>query len=49
MGVSYHYTLGPGNEYGIFRISLLHYGYIQDLWLFKCRTDDDFVRKLAND
>lgn len=54
LGVSYHYTvddydafdpsrlLGTNDE-GIFRVSLLHYGYIQDYWPISLRTDYDII------
>lgn len=54
LGVSYHYTIdvfdyfNPSeflgtDDMGTFRISLLHYGYIQDYWPLRLRKDYDIT------
>lgn len=51
IGISYHYTLDVYNQFrpseklgtddmGIFRVSLLHFGYIQDSWPLGWRSDE---------
>ncbi len=57
LGISYHYTIDvydtfdssrmvATDDMGTFRISLLHYGYIQDYWPLGVRKDSDITVKV---
>lgn len=60
LGVSYHYTVDVydfintsrmvgTDDVGIFRISLLHNGYIQDNWPISLHTDHDITINVQED
>lgn len=58
-GISYHYTIDVYDTFdssrmlgtddmGIFRVSLLHYGYIQDYWPLGVHRDSDITVRVQD-
>ncbi|MCM1157327.1 MAG: hypothetical protein NC300_02370 [Bacteroidales bacterium] len=59
LGISYHYTIDVYDTFnlsrmvgiddmGTFRISFLHYGYIQDYWPLGVRKDSDITARVQD-